>query len=445
MSIGPFTISYRGNIGLTEVEERILEYVNRVGSLLVERVVDEVDDPIQENRVWVDGTLALYKDSAPMKIRNRFGGWMRRVRRAYQIEGERGRWYPLDEKVGTDRCCGYSPLVSYLIALFGSDESFGRSSKKLSKSLGFKISETAVQRNTEALGRRLENRPLKAIEARRQSEPCDLMVVEIDGTTSPQIKEEQGVTGRESLKQPTEYKECNVVVIEKQHRNGDEENPLRYLPHDRWTGAMYGPRILFDQYVHESGIRMGQLSANRVVFVADGAKHNWEIRLNNFPDAVEILDVYHALEHLGDFCALVADVSKGKQQFARWRRMMLEGDTLQLIHELKLERPNLSDSDAGQKHINYFYNNRNRMAYDQYRESGYPIGSGLVEGSCKYVVGKRFKGSGMRWKRADNRAVLRARLAEINEELIEAFIPIRRRTSLVDPESSNRQNGFASA
>ena len=125
--------------------------------------------------------------------------------------------------------------------------------------------------------------------------------------------------------------------------------------------------------------------------------------------------------------------------------MMLEGDTLQLIHELKLERPNLSDSDAGQKHINYFYNNRNRMAYDQYRESGYPIGSGLVEGSCKYVVGKRFKGSGMRWKRADNRAVLRARLAEINEELIEAFIPIRRRTSLVDPESSNRQNGFASA
>ena len=167
---------------------------------------------------------------------------MRRVRRGYQIEGERGRWYPLDEKLGTDRCCGYSPLVSYLITLFGSDESFSRSSKKLSMSLGFKISETAVQRNTEALGRRLENRPLKAIDARRQSEPCNLMVVEIDGTTSPQIKEEQGVTGRESLKQPTEYKECNVVLIEKQHRNGDGENPHQYLQHDRWTGAMYGPR-----------------------------------------------------------------------------------------------------------------------------------------------------------------------------------------------------------
>ncbi len=60
-----------GEIGLTEVEERVLEYVNQVGSLLVERVVDDVDDPIQENRVWVDGALAQYKDSAPMKIRNR--------------------------------------------------------------------------------------------------------------------------------------------------------------------------------------------------------------------------------------------------------------------------------------------------------------------------------------------------------------------------------------
>ena len=105
------------------------------------------------------------------------------------------------------------------------------------------------------------------------------MAVEIDGTTSPQIKEEQGVTGRESPKQPIEYKERNVVVIEKQHRNGVGEAPLRYLPHDRWTGAIYRPRIIFDRYVHESGIGMGQLSANRVAFVADGAKHNWEIRL----------------------------------------------------------------------------------------------------------------------------------------------------------------------
>ena len=110
---------------------------------------------------------------------------------------------------------------------------------------------------------------------------------------------------------------------------------------------------------------------------------------------------------------------------------MLEGDTLQLLYELKQNLLEISDRDKGQKHINYFVNNQTRMAYDRYRELGYPLGSGLVEGSCKFVVGKRFKGSGMRWKRADNQATLNTRLSELNEELIDAFAPKRRHSSLV--------------
>ena len=57
------------------------------------------------------------------------------------------------------------------------------------------------------------------------------------------------------------------------------------------------------------------------------------------------------------------------------------------------------------------------MDYSLYREKGYPIGSGMVEGACKFVVGKRFKSSGMRWKKIDNEAVLDVRLAIINETL----------------------------
>ena len=58
--------------------------------------------------------------------------------------------------------------------------------------------------------------------------PCELMVVEVDGTISPQILEKQGLVGRESLKQPTDWKECNAVVIQKMR--GREEI-------DHWTGA----------------------------------------------------------------------------------------------------------------------------------------------------------------------------------------------------------------
>ena len=74
----------------------------------------------------------------------------------------------------------------------------------------------------------------------------------------------------------------------------------------------------------------------------------------------------------------------------------------------------LSSKDNGWEHINYFSNNADRMSYEQYRAEDLPIGSGKVEGSCKLVVGRRFKRSGMRWKRANNIKVLRARVAKIN-------------------------------
>lgn len=114
----------RGDSGLKEVEDRIVRFVNRIGSLLVDRVVQEVNDPVTENRVWVDGNRALYKGDTRLQFINRFGSTVRRKRRGYQVDGEEGRWHPLDEKLGLDLCCGYSPLMSYLLSLFGSGEAY---------------------------------------------------------------------------------------------------------------------------------------------------------------------------------------------------------------------------------------------------------------------------------------------------------------------------------
>ena len=324
----------RGEMNFKEAEESIVAYVNRIGTLLVDDVVQSIADPVNENRVWVDGRKAIYKGESKVSFINRFGATVKRQRRGYRVDGETGRWYPLDEKLGLHLCSGYSPLMTYLISLFGSGEAFDPASKKLGTALGMGISATAVQRNTESVGRRLEHRPLKSIDSDRQNTSCELMVVEIDGTTSPQIQEVEGITGRESLKQPTEYKECNVVVIEKQAKGTTPNEPPQFVRQDRWTGAMYGPRILFEQYVHEAGIQMGQLNAKQVAFIADGAKHNWEIQITNFHGATPILDVYHALEHLAAFCLLLKNESRSKQRHGRWRDMMLAGDALQLIHEM---------------------------------------------------------------------------------------------------------------
>ncbi|MEW5814024.1 MAG: hypothetical protein AB1798_01330 [Spirochaetota bacterium] len=198
----------------------------------------------------------------------------------------------------------------------------------------------------------MDHLPIRAIPAEKQSEPCALMVVEIDGTMSPRIKEEAGIRGRESLKQPTEYKECNVIAIEKR-RHGERV--------DRWVGAQYGQRLGFDRYAGQTGMQMGQLQADAVVFIADGSKHNWEIQQTNFHGSVGILDFYHAAEHLGAFCELYKNSQAGKQAYARWRTLLSEGRSLQVLEDMKaLLYTKLSAPEEGVKHINYF---RNNVAY----------------------------------------------------------------------------------
>jgi len=105
--------------------------------------------------------------------------------------------------------------------------------------MGFAVSATAIQRNTEATGARIDDRPYRVIREEKRHERCELMVVEMDGTMSPQIHKEEGVTGRESLKQPTEYKECNLSRLHcqffesiKQQNAGSAASPRVRRCHD---------------------------------------------------------------------------------------------------------------------------------------------------------------------------------------------------------------------
>jgi len=408
---------------LFEVEQEIVAFINRIGNLLLTEVVEHVQEPTQENTVWVEGKRAVYKQMENLRIRNRFGHEIVRRRRAYYIPEQRSGYYPLDEKLGMQMCGRYSPLMSYLLSFFGGCEAYKPAADKMSAALGFGLSATAVQNNTEKTGQRLDHHPCRSIPTEKQSQTCDLMIVEIDGTMSPRIREEEGITGRESLKQPTEYKECNVIAIEKRAK-GERV--------DRWVGAQYGKRTGFEKYVGQTGIKMGQLQADEIVFIADGAKHNWEIQQTTFPGSIGILDFYHAIEHLGAFCDLYKNEQAGKQAFARWRTMLYEGRILQVLQSMKVTLyTRISDPDEAVKHINYYRNNSSRMDYDLYRQQGFPIGSGLVEGQCKLVVNRRFKGNGMRWKSSDNEAVLDVRLAILNNTLDKSFTPKPREFSLV--------------
>ena len=223
--------------------------------------------------------------------------------------------------------------------------------------MGVSVSATAVHRNTEAVGKRIPDNPHQLISARKSQQECELMGVEVDGTMSPQILEVPGSEGRESLKQPTEWKECNVVVIQKM--NAGEE-------FDRWTGARYGKREEFEGSVARAALAMGQHVAKTVVFLADGARSNWDLQATNFPGSVGILDFFHASEHLGNFCALLKDQRQAQATHHRWARMLKGGQALQVVHELRGRAEAVEDRDSAIKEINYFQRNLGRMDYEVY-------------------------------------------------------------------------------
>jgi hypothetical protein len=138
-----------------------------------------------------------------------------------------------------------------------------------------------------------------------------------------------------------------------------------------------------------------------VAALGDGAHWIWESFAQHLPHRVEILDFYHACEHLATVAA--ARFGAGSEAARAWMRTMKqewrEIGPWELLRQLEAWAPETAAAqEVRRQELGYFQNNQERMRYPKYLEAGFPIGSGAVEGACKHVVSARFKQAGMRWK-----------------------------------------------
>jgi len=399
-------------IDFNQLETELVSFVYELGHLMEQEILDQVNEPTLENTIQIEGKKYYFKARRNLSFINRFGSKVAKARRCYYAK-DGSPFNPLDDQLGFSICKGFSPLVTYLLSLFGGDDAFEKSSPLLSQTLGFSVSGTAVQDNTEHTGSHIPESPYDFVPSEMESEASDLFVFEVDGTTSPQIEPQEGIEGRASLKAKTHYKECNVVAVEK-HQGYKKQ---------RFYGAKYGDRESFRQYAMRFGLAAGQLKTRQGVFIADGLDSNWILWKDAFHTFVPILDYYHATEHLYDFGSYFKDEKEGKEIASDWCDLLHEGEILEVLAQmrsaLKILKPDKRKD--GEREIKYFEKNQNYMQYDEYRTKNFPIGSGMIEAGCKRVVCKRFKGNGMRWKKEDNEKVLRVRLALLNQTLHRYF------------------------
>jgi hypothetical protein len=167
-------------------------------------------------------------------------------------------------------------------------------------------------------------------------------------------------------------------------------------------------------------MRRGAGQADRMIVLADGAPWIWNGDALHFPpNRVEILDFYHASEHLG----VVAKVAFGETsaKAKQWQTkqaagLLKKGGARRVIKAMeRLRTSRVQRAKVISDNIGYFENNLGRMNYYEYLKQGYHIGSGLAESACKHLVGERLKQSGMtNWTQQGAEAVLRVRVVIAN-------------------------------
>ena len=129
--------------------------------------------------------------------------------------------------------------------------------------------------------------------------------------------------------------------------------------------------------------------------LGDGAPWIWNIADELFPGAVQIVDLFHAKQHLWDVAkAIYGPGTDMAERWAKRRRDELDDGRLgALLRALRRHE----GRDEARRCIDYIRRNRHRMRYPAFRASGLCVGSGVLEAGCKNVVGTRFKRPGMHW------------------------------------------------
>jgi hypothetical protein len=300
----------------------------------------------------------------------------------------------------------YSPGVRRMMAEVGSQTSFERARQQLELLAGIEVTAKAVARQAEAIGDDIAHQEKVRASAALQLElpeilgpAVSILYIEMDGTQVPMVRSElQGRAGRiEGSSARTREVKIGAVftqtTIDEEGRPVRDENSTTYIAAIE-TAEEFGPRIYTEAW------ERGWSRAEKKVIIADGADWIWNIADQHFPGAVQIVDIYHARQHLWDLSRALHPNDETQQK--RWvirQQAKLDGGKIEklvaVLRSIDAATPELADKIRIE--ADYFARNAERMRYPEFRRQHLFIGSGVIEAGCKTVIASRLKQSGMFW------------------------------------------------
>ena len=304
-----------------------------------------------------------------------------------------------------------------LVSLAGILGSFGEASDRvLRKMSGLQVSESTIERTTEAAGARV----IAQLEAGRTLGPPAPWKWQKDARGSSCAYVSVDATGVRQQGPGGTHADGKMAYVAMVYNARSEHDSTRPPPRQvRYLSGFYDFQTLGRQ-LHGEALDVGWTTAEQQIAISDGGNGLEDFFRTYFPKAECILDFWHAKEYLVELAQVL--YSKDEQTRQRWtddacHRLKHEGgpSVRMWLETLDLDSTSAELRELHRRTVQYFRNHEHRMDYPRYVRNGWQIGSGPVESACKTVVGNRLKGGGMRWGQAGSNAVCHLRGLYLSE------------------------------
>jgi hypothetical protein len=413
----------KGPTTLAEMEAALTEVKRELGEQL-QRLWIEQQEKEAENRTGCAGCAGTAAGTA------RFCGNRERVvvtrhgelrfwRRYYHCATCRAGFAPLDRRLGLDGY-GTTPQVRAWLADLGSDGAFETAARRLETLTELRLSESTAARTTVRVGQRLREEELQEAERilrgeavpRRTPWRPQRLYVSLDGTMTP-LREPWKRDGSLGALQ-CRYGECKTAVC---YETRPDRHGTPVVARRQYTATLE-PVETFEKLVAGLAYHCGSDQAGEVVVLADGLGYNWRIAAEYFPEALQILDFYHALGYLhkaARLCLGDREASAGAAWVATQKELLLQDGAAEVLTAIRaLPVSSAEAQECREETCGYFERNAERMRYRTFLDAGYQIGSGVMEAACKTVVHQRLDQSGMHWRSETADAVVALRANQLS-------------------------------
>jgi hypothetical protein len=330
-----------------------------------------------------------------------------------------------------------SPAVTRMVGKSAAMVSFAESSELIGELAGVHVDVKQVERTAEALGREIGQDERTVVEA---DSPCaPAMYLGMDGTGIPVRRSElEGRPGKQS-DGSAKTREVKLVTVWSAEGRDEEGIPVRDEGSISYCAAIESAAACdtdqapspFAQRVDREARRRGFDQAQCQVVLGDGAPWIWNIAGEHFPDAIQIIDLFHAKGRLWEVARNIYGAGSDlAEQWAKQRRDELdEGQIDEILAALRLHA---DSNDEARKCVDFIILNRKRMTYPEFRAQGLCTSSGVVEAGCKTAIGTRLKRAGMHWTVSGADAIIALRCCKLSgrfEDFWERRAPVATGTS----------------